>query len=132
LDFRLLFVWEALKSRIAYEVINGLRTKLSSLPGTASAGGKIITADDFQYTDPVDGSVSLRLGIRIILDDGSRIIGRLSGTGTVGAKLRIYYERVRSQRDESIQEMLKPLIESSYDCFLIHSRLNREQPNVIT
>ncbi len=124
--------YEGLESRAANEVIDELRAKLSSLPGSVLAGGKIIAADDFQYTDPVDGSVSSQQGIRIILNDGSRIIGRLSGTGTVGATLRMYYERVLNRGDEPIQKMLKPLIESSCEYFQIRSRLNREQPTVIT
>jgi phosphoglucomutase len=124
--------YEGLESPVANEVIDELRSKLHFLPGTALAGGKITIADDFQYTDPVDGSVSSRQGIRIILNDGSRIIGRLSGTGTVGATLRMYYERIRNQGEASIQKMLEPLIESSCDLFQIRSRLNRKQPTLIT
>jgi phosphoglucomutase len=124
--------YESLDSKTAAEVVDELRSKLRVMPGTSLAGGKIAIADDFQYTDPVDGSVSSQQGIRIILDGGSRIIGRLSGTGTVGATLRIYYETVRNQADETAEKMLKPLVESSCDLFQIRSRLNREQPTVIT
>ncbi|HCZ17331.1 MAG TPA: alpha-D-glucose phosphate-specific phosphoglucomutase, partial [Candidatus Accumulibacter sp.] len=60
------------------------------LAGSLVKDMRIATADDFAYTDPVDGSRSERQGIRILLDDGSRVVFRLSGTGTEGATLRVY------------------------------------------
>ena len=73
--------------------MDGLRGKLQSLPGTSVRGMKIATADDFAYHDPVDGSVSKNQGIRILFEGGSRVVFRLSGTGTSGATLRLYVER---------------------------------------
>jgi phosphoglucomutase len=65
--------------------MNELRARLAQLPGSECEGLRIAAADDFAYTDPVDGSRSERQGIRILLDDGSRAVFRLSGTGTEGA-----------------------------------------------
>jgi phosphoglucomutase len=70
-----------------------LRGLLPQLAGTRPAGGTITLADDFEYHDPVDGSVSRHQGIRLGMDDGSRIVYRLSGTGTAGATLRVYLEQ---------------------------------------
>ena len=68
-------------------------SRLATLPGTTVAGLKVATADDFAYLDPVDGSTSSNQGIRILFEGGSRIVFRLSGTGTSGATLRVYIER---------------------------------------
>ncbi len=124
--------YEGLDSQTANQAMDELRAKLNSLPGKQLAGSTVASADDFQYTDPVDGSVSARQGIRIILRDGSRIISRLSGTGTTGATLRLYFERVCKNGDEPIETMLQPLIEASKDIFQLHSRFNRNRPTVIT
>jgi phosphoglucomutase len=75
------------------EVMSRLRARLGSLAGSSAGGRRIEWADDFQYLDPVDGSTSQHQGVRIGLDDGSRIVYRLSGTGTQGATLRIYLEK---------------------------------------
>ena len=76
---------------------NGLWTTCgpgcASCPGSRLGGDTVEHADDFAYTDPVDGSRSAHQGIRIGFDDGSRIVFRLSGTGTEGATLRVYLER---------------------------------------
>ena len=68
-----------------------LRGKLATLPGTAIEGLVVNAADDFAYTDPVDGSVSLKQGVRVLFEGGSRFVMRLSGTGTEGATLRLYH-----------------------------------------
>jgi phosphoglucomutase len=70
-----------------------LRSLLPQLAGTRPAAGTITLADDFEYHDPVDGSISRHQGIRLVMDDGSRIVYRLSGTGTAGATLRVYLEQ---------------------------------------
>ena len=77
----------------ANELMAALRKLLPALQGSNPAGSVIGTADDFHYHDPVDGSESARQGVRLIFDDGSRIVYRLSGTGTAGATLRVYLER---------------------------------------
>jgi len=73
--------YEAIDTAIANSIMSSLRDKLSSLAGTKLNGEKVAKADDFSYTDPIDGSVSNHQGIRIIFEDGSRIVFRLSGTG---------------------------------------------------
>ncbi|HZT55030.1 MAG TPA: alpha-D-glucose phosphate-specific phosphoglucomutase, partial [Burkholderiaceae bacterium] len=85
--------YEGVDSAAANALIAHLRESLATLPGRTVAGATIASADDFAYTDPVDGSVSTAQGIRIGLADGSRIVFRLSGTGTEGATLRVYLER---------------------------------------
>jgi phosphoglucomutase len=77
----------------ATELIEALRRLLPTLQGTNPAGGVIGTADDFHYRDPVDASESAHQGVRLIFGNGSRIVYRLSGTGTTGATLRVYLER---------------------------------------
>jgi phosphoglucomutase len=75
------------------ELVRSLRARLPGLTGTRLAGATITLADDFTYHDPVDGSTSLHQGVRLVMDDGSRIVYRLSGTGTSGATLRVYLEQ---------------------------------------
>jgi phosphoglucomutase len=84
------FLPEAERGR---SVMDGLEAKLGTLKGGTLAGERVASADSFTYRDPVDGSVSAHQGLRVFLEDGSRIVYRLSGTGTEGATLRIYLER---------------------------------------
>ena len=95
-----------------------LRDALPKLPGTAISGMIVERADDFAYDDPVDGSDSTEQGIRILFADGSRIVFRLSGTGTAGATLRVYIERFEpdpARHDVETQEALRPLIVAASD-----------------
>src|SRR5471032_999354 len=85
--------YEAVESEAANELVVSLRIKLATLAGQDLGNYVVDFADDFAYTDPVDGSVSKQQGIRIVMTDGSRIVFRLSGTGTEGATLRVYLER---------------------------------------
>jgi phosphoglucomutase len=91
--------------------------------------------DDFSYTDPIDGSLSTGQGLRIGMDDGSRIVFRLSGTGTEGATLRIYLEAfeadpVRQKVDAQLS--LAPLIAIADELSQLRQRTGRERPTVIT
>ena len=98
-------------------------------------GATIASADDFSYTDPVDGSISTAQGIRIGLADGSRIVFRLSGTGTEGATLRVYLERFEadpSRHDLPTQDALDGLIRLADELAGIRARTGRAQPTVIT
>jgi phosphoglucomutase len=91
--------------------------------------------DDFSYTDPVDGSVSTGQGVRIIFTDGSRIVFRLSGTGTGGATLRIYLESFEpdvSKHHLDAQEALASLISIALQISELRNRTGREKPTVIT
>ena len=90
-------------------------------------------ADDFEYLDPVDGSTSKSQGIRLIFEDGSRIIFRLSGTGTAGATLRLYVDKFEDkQLGLETQSALAPLIAYADDVAQIKSRTGRKGPTVIT
>ncbi len=94
-------------------VISGLRQRLDSLRGHATGSARVAIADDFAYHDPVDGSESAHQGIRIVLDNGSRMVFRLSGTGTAGATLRVYVEKLErdvSRLALSPTEVLHPVV----------------------
>ena len=99
------------------------------------SGCLIASADDFAYTDPVDGSVSTAQGIRIGLADGSRVVFRLSGTGTEGATLRVYLERFEAdaaQHHTETQQALGGLIALADALAGIVERTGRTAPTVIT
>ena len=127
--------YEEVETKPANELMDRLRGMLNDLPGKKFGNYEVEYADDFSYTDPVDGSVSQKQGIRIGFTDGSRIIFRLSGTGTKGATLRIYlesYEPDSSKHDTETQIALQPLIELAQEIAQIRSFTRREEPTVIT
>lgn len=96
----------------AQGLIEALRGRLAGLGGSQLAGARVELADDFHYHDVVDGSESAHQGIRIVRDDGSRIVYRLSGTGTSGATLRVYleqYHRDAAQLQLDPARVLAPL-----------------------
>ena len=125
--------YEALPVAPATQMIDDLRSKLATLIGTPVAGSRITLADDFSYTDPVDGSVSGRQGIRILLEDGSRIVCRLSGTGTEGATLRVYVERyLKDAGEANINDVLAPLVEEARNLLELRQRLGKDEPTIIT
>ncbi|QSB01126.1 alpha-D-glucose phosphate-specific phosphoglucomutase [Methylomonas sp. BW4-1] len=127
--------YEAVDSEIANGIVEHLRSQLSSLPGKSWGDYEVKFADEFSYTDPVDGSVSSNQGIRIGFVNGSRIVFRLSGTGTVGATLRIYlerYERDVSKHDQDAQVALAELIEIAEQLCEVKKRTGRTEPDVIT
>jgi phosphoglucomutase len=127
--------YEAVESAAAQEVMTGLRHKLPALVGQTYGGYRIALADDFSYTDPVDKSVSSHQGIRIIMVDGSRIVFRLSGTGTEGATVRLYLERYEadpSRHELDTQEALAALIAIAEQVSELKKRTGRERPSVIT
>ncbi|TPN83155.1 alpha-D-glucose phosphate-specific phosphoglucomutase [Mesorhizobium sp. CU2] len=127
--------YEEVESDRANALVDELRAKLGSLPGTSVRGLKIAKADDFAYHDPVDGSVSKNQGIRILFEGGSRVVLRLSGTGTSGATLRVYIERYepdKARHDLDTQEALADLIAAADDIAGIKSHTGRNKPSVIT
>lgn len=127
--------YEGLDMAGADALMDGLRGRLPTLAGTMAAGREITLADDFAYTDPVDGSTASRQGIRIGFADGSRIVYRLSGTGTAGATLRVYIERYEpdaARHDLDTQEALADLIAASRDLADIPGHTGRDAPTVIT
>ena len=127
--------YEAVASEPAMELMDRLRGMTSDLPGKQFGNYTVDYADDFSYTDPVDGSVSEKQGIRIGFTDGSRIVFRLSGTGTKGATLRVYlesYEPDANKHNVDTQLGLKPLIDLAEEIALIRQFTQREEPTVIT
>ncbi len=125
--------FEGLDNGSAQEMLAVLRKKLPGLVGTACAGSQVTQADDFSYRDPVDGSVTSKQGIRIILADGSRIVTRLSGTGTEGATLRLYVERYRRDAvTEPIEEVVTPLAQAAVELIGLKKFCGREKATVIT
>jgi phosphoglucomutase len=119
----------------AESLVESLRERLGDLPGRRLGAFEVEDADDFAYSDPVDGSTSSRQGIRILFRDGSRIVYRLSGTGTSGATLRVYIERYepdRARHDFETQAALSELIEISRHLAEIERHTGRAVPSVIT
>ena len=127
--------YEGIDSGSANQLMEGLRSQLQSLPGQTLGKYEVDYADDFSYTDPVDGSVSKNQGIRIGFTDGSRIVFRLSGTGTQGATLRLYlesYEPDPSQHDADPQTALADFIAIAEDLAQIRQYTGMNAPTVIT
>ncbi|HNI74419.1 MAG TPA: alpha-D-glucose phosphate-specific phosphoglucomutase, partial [Accumulibacter sp.] len=127
--------YEGIATEAGDRLMDELRARLPQLPGTTCAGMRITAADDFSYTDPVDGSRSERQGVRILLDDGSRAVFRLSGTGTEGATLRVYLERYVADPDRHevpTQTALAPLIELAETVAQIKTITGRQAPSVIS
>lgn len=127
--------YEALPTADAEAVMNGLRARLGALPGTGGSGMEIAFADDFAYTDPVDGSVSQAQGLRIGFSDGARFVLRLSGTGTEGATLRLYLERHCDDPDrfaEDSASMLAPVVLAAEEIAGIARLTGRTAPDVVS
>jgi phosphoglucomutase len=125
--------YEALDAGAAADMIAVFRKKLDGLAGLSLAGSRVILTDDFSYRDPVDGRVSEHQGLRILLTDNSRIVCRLSGTGTEGATLRLYVERYRSGGvNSSIESILGPLLEAALQLLELRERCGRNRATVIT
>lgn len=126
---------EDLDSAAAQGLMRALGDKLPGLLGQTLAGRRVVLADDFSYTDPVDGSVSAHQGLRLGFDDGARIVFRLSGTGTSGATLRVYIERHEAdpnRLDQETQAALADLITLANALSELHARTGRTTPSVIT
>ncbi len=127
--------YENISSEIAFDLYNRLEKMLPDLNGKLYAGSKISFVDNFVYIDPVDESITERQGIRIIFQDGSRILVRLSGTGTKGATLRIYFEKYvppMGDLNQDPQEALMDLIKTIDSIAEISKRTKMNEPTVIT
>ncbi|HEY8354681.1 MAG TPA: alpha-D-glucose phosphate-specific phosphoglucomutase [Methylophilaceae bacterium] len=127
--------YEGLPTEAANGIMQHLRAELASLVGRKLGSYTVGSCDDFSYTDPVDGSVSTGQGIRILFSDGSRIVFRLSGTGTEGATLRIYLEAFEpdmSRHDLDAQDALAELIGIALQLSGLKERTGRDRPTVIT
>jgi phosphoglucomutase len=127
--------YEAIAPDAAQLLMQDLRIKLANLPGQKLNHYEVQAADDFEYTDPVDGSHASQQGIRIMMTDGSRIVYRLSGTGTEGATLRVYLERFEAdpaQHHIPTQQALAGLIAIADSVASIVMHTGRTNPTVIT
>ena len=127
--------YEEVDSANANDLMKTLREKLPKLKGEVFGALEVAAADDFAYHDPVDGSNSANQGLRVMFTDGSRIVYRLSGTGTAGATLRVYIERFEpdvARQDLETQAALGDLIDLSRRLARVETYLGRETPSVIT
>ncbi|WP_380785404.1 alpha-D-glucose phosphate-specific phosphoglucomutase [Sphingomonas sp. R86521] len=127
--------YEAVESDKADALMAALRGSLATLPGTQFGDLTVESADDFAYTDPTDGSVSRNQGVRVLFEGGSRVVFRLSGTGTSGATLRVYlerYEAVGGDLDRETGEMLADIVAAADAIAGIVKFTGRTAPDVVT
>lgn len=127
--------YEGIDTPRADAMMAALRAKLPALAGQMVQGMTITMADDFAYTDPVDGSTSEAQGVRVVFDGGARLVLRLSGTGTSGATLRLYLERYVDGPEglaQQVQTALSPLIAAAEQIAQISQHTGRSAPDVLT
>ena len=127
--------YESVDSKVANEIMDAMRAKAESEVGKFYGEYEVETFDDFKYIDPVDKSESAHQGIRVLFKDGSRIVFRLSGTGTQGATIRIYIEKYEpnvARHDMDPQEALAELIEIAEEISGVKAKTGRKKPDVIT
>lgn len=127
--------YENIPTDEANSVISHLRDQFETLIGKKIGHYQVKSCDDFSYTDPVDGSISHLQGLRILFEDGSRIVFRLSGTGTQGATIRIYLESFESDTAKhhlDAQEALQEMIQIALQLSDLKTRTGRAEPTVIT
>jgi phosphoglucomutase len=125
--------YEGLDAAAAAEMMASVTESLPNLAGIPLGGGTVARADEFEYTDPVDGSTTRRQGVRIFLEDGSRAVLRLSGTGTAGATLRVYLEQFRDDGGAgNVTEVLAPLTSGVRQILGLRERFGTDEPTVIT
>ncbi|MCC1480620.1 alpha-D-glucose phosphate-specific phosphoglucomutase [Roseibaca sp. Y0-43] len=125
--------YEGVDAAAAETLMDDLRARLDKLAGEAAGPLTVTTAEDFSYTDPVDGSVTTRQGLQIMFDGGARLVLRLSGTGTEGATLRVYMESFSGERfDQDPQAALADVIAAAEALAGIKARLGRDAPDVVT
>lgn len=127
--------YEDVDASAAGTMMDGLRAQFSTLVGKTFGPLTVSSADEFAYDDPVDGSHSAGQGIRIGFSSGGRVVFRLSGTGTVGATVRVYLEDLETdpaRMDRDAQEALAPIIAAAEEIAGIRAHTGRTAPNVIT
>lgn len=127
--------FEGLDTGAAEAMLAALRARLPDLAGAEAGGRRIRAADEFSYADPVDGSIASGQGLRILFEDGARIVLRLSGTGTAGATLRLYLERYEGPGGDlglDPQVALAPIIRAAHELAGIGAHLGRSTPDVIS
>jgi len=127
--------YEDVDAALADEIFADIRARLGELPGQTAGGLTITTADEFSYDDPVDGSRSTGQGLRIGFGGGARAVFRLSGTGTVGATVRVYLEALEEDpaaMNRDAQEALSDVITAAEAVSGLKAKTGRDGPNVIT
>ncbi|MDU8928618.1 alpha-D-glucose phosphate-specific phosphoglucomutase [Alisedimentitalea sp. MJ-SS2] len=127
--------YEEIPTEAAGALMSALRANLTTLPGSTVAGLTISEVDNFAYTDPVDGSLTENQGVRIRFEGGSRVVLRLSGTGTQGATLRVYLERFEApggDHGQDVQAALAPVIEAAETIADIKTHTGRDKADIIT
>lgn len=127
--------YEGIPNEVGEAIMTQLKSRLPSLKGQTLGEYQVTEADDFCYVDPVDGSISPHQGLYILFGEKARMVFRLSGTGTVGATLRLYIEQYEIQPErqtQDAQEILKDLIELAESLAEIRTRTGRNAPSVIT
>ena len=127
--------YEGVDKSVAEALMADLRGRLPELPGRRYGALTVAAADDFSYRDPVDGSSASGQGLRIFFEENARVVFRLSGTGTVGATLRVYLERYEEGSGElnlDPQEALSAVIAAAAEIAGIRARLGRDEPDVRT
>ncbi|MDA5094962.1 alpha-D-glucose phosphate-specific phosphoglucomutase [Aliiroseovarius sp. KMU-50] len=127
--------YEAVPSDAAADLISALRDRLPNLPGHSFQGMNVSNADEFSYSDPIDGSISKNQGLRIIFKGGARAVLRLSGTGTEGATLRIYLEQYAPPDTDltmNTQDALGAVKRAIADISQLESFVGRSEPDVVT
>ncbi|PAA76928.1 hypothetical protein BOX15_Mlig002733g1, partial [Macrostomum lignano] len=138
-NFYTRYDYENVTSESANQLMTDLQSRLSSLPGVTLTGGgrsyTVASADNFSYKDPVDASVTSNQGVRVVFSDGSRIIYRLSGTGSSGATIRVYIEQYEAAGGNVLAdpaETLRPLVEVALSLSRMAELTGRDAPTVIT
>ena len=127
--------YENIPTDAANSVIAHIKAQFTSLPNQKLGSYTVKSCDDFSYHDPIDGSISNNQGIRILFDDGSRIVFRLSGTGTEGATIRIYLEAFEPDTKNhhlDAQVALAEMIKIALQISLLKEKTGRDAPTVIT
>ncbi len=127
--------YEGVETNKANAMVDALRASLPGLPGKVFSGLTVESADEFAYDDPVDGSRSENQGIRVVFEGGARIVYRLSGTGTVGATLRVYLEDVEAdpaKMHRDAQDALAKVISAADEIGGIARFTGRTEPDVKT
>lgn len=127
--------YEEVDAAAAAALMRDLRAALPGLPRQRFGDLTVEAADDFAYTDPVDGSITAAQGVRILFAQDARAVFRLSGTGTVGATLRVYLERFEADPDRhalSTAEVLAPVVAAARAISGLVERLGRPEPSVVT
>lgn len=127
--------FEAVAAGKANALMDGVRGKLAQLPGREFAGLKVTQADEFSYTDPIDGSISSGQGLRIWFEGEARAVLRLSGTGTEGATIRLYleqYQPVDGDIAQATEQALAPLANAILQLAEFDRHIGRTKPDVMT